>query len=229
VLHNIASVLLLLDRTNDARAVLRRLSDDQRKEPYIRALEGRLLLAREAPAAALPCLEAAYHDFRQQGDVPTALLLSLADCYRLLGRSGEEIDLMNATLDMIPPQPELCHRAADCFLRHSKTPEAVAALRKAVESLPESPLYRSQLAALLHQSGNVSEGLTNARECVRSGLTPQELYYRGLAYYLLGQTESAEFDLAECRKDFVIAQWPHYGELLRMPGEKGNAIGILSR
>jgi tetratricopeptide (TPR) repeat protein len=121
---------------------------------------------------------------------------------------------------MVPSQPELCHRAADCFLRHAKIQEAAAAMQKASESLPESPLFRSQFAALLHQSGKVDEGLTQARECVRSGLTAQERYYRGLAYYLLGQTESAEFDFAESRKDPVIAEWPQYGELLRMSERK---------
>jgi tetratricopeptide (TPR) repeat protein len=225
VLHNIGSLLLLLDRTKEAWAVLNRFSVDQRKLPYVQALEGRLLLAGDKAAAALPHLEAAYHEFRQQYSAPPSLVMSLADCYRDLGQSAKEIELMKATLDMVPSQPELCHRAADCFLRHAKVQDAAAAMRKATESLPESPLYRSQFAALLHQSGKVDEGLTHARECVRSGLTAQERYYRGLAYYLLGQTESAEFDLAESRKDAVIAEWPHYKEVLRMPGRQGIQLG----
>jgi tetratricopeptide (TPR) repeat protein len=216
VLHNIGSVLLLLDRTKEAWGVLDQLSSEQRNLPYIRALEGRLLLAESKPNEALPYLKSAYEAFCQQYHVPTSLILSLADCYRYLDLEAEEISVMKAGLNIVPLQPELCHRAADCFLRYDKADEAIAAMRKATDGLPESPLYRSQFAALLHQRGRVDEGLVHASECVRSGLTTHERYYRGLAYYLLDQTESAEFELAESRKDPVIAGWPHYRELLRM-------------
>ena len=220
VLHNIASVLLLLDRPGEARVVLDRLSADQRNLPYIRALNGRLLLSEGDTAAALACLEKAYDEFIRQYDVPTALVLSLADCYRQLGSAAEEIRLMKTAVEWVPPRPEVCHRAADCFLRHGRVPEAVAALRKAADSLPESPIYRSQYAAVLHRTDKLDEGLAQARECVRSGLTVQERYYRGLAYYILGLTESAEFDFAECSKDVVIAQWPPYSDLLRIRRDK---------
>jgi len=221
VLHNIGSVLLLLGRATEAWDVLNQLSGEQRNLPYIRELDGRLLLAEGKPNAAIPHLESAYEAFHQQYHVPTSLIVSLADCYRDLGREAEEIRLMRSGLDIVPFRPELCHRAADCFLRYNRTDEAITAMREATKGLPESPLYRSQLAALLHQSGRVDEGLAHARECARSGLTAPERYYRGLAYYLLDQAESAEFDLAESRKDHPLtAQWPHYRELLRMTGRQ---------
>jgi tetratricopeptide (TPR) repeat protein len=216
VLHNIASVLLLLDRAGEASDVLSQLSGEQRLLPYIRAIDGRLLLSEGKPGAALPHLQAAYEAFRQQCYVPASLVVSLADCYRNLNREAEEIRLMRTEFERAPLRPELCQRAADCFLRYGKTEEAIAAMRKAAGALSGSPLYRSQLAALVHQRGSVDEGLEHARECVRSGLTAHERYYRGLAYYLLDQAQSAEFDLDESRKDPVVAQWPHYRELLRV-------------
>ncbi|HYL74819.1 MAG TPA: tetratricopeptide repeat protein [Bryobacteraceae bacterium] len=214
VIHNIASVLSLLGRSREAWKILEGLTEEQRHAPYIRALEGRLLLEQGASAAALPYLEGAYCELLEQHDAPAAVIVNLADCYQQLGRHREEIELMTRTVAMSPENPELFHRAADCFLRNHKVTEAVSALRRATECFAESPLYRAQLAALLVQTNQVSEGLLHARECVRSGLTEPERYYRGLAYYLLGKFESADFELAECRKNTLIEKWPNYTELL---------------
>jgi hypothetical protein len=48
------------------------------------------------------------------------------------------------------------------------------------------------------------EAVDLAKLCVNSGLTPEERYYRGLAYYLLGKNNSADDDFEESRKSPVV-------------------------
>lgn len=220
VLHNIASVLSLLGRQTEAWAILNELSPGERHDSYIDALQGRILLAENSPARALPFLERAYEDFLQRYDVPPPLVLNLADCYRKLGRNAEESALVLASLKMLPNNPEISHRAADYFLRNGRSGEAMAALRSATASLPESPVYRAQLAALLQETGKEDEAVIHALECVRSGLTHQERYFRGLAYFLLGKREIADYEFEACRGHDVVTEWPHYSELLTRESRK---------
>ena len=214
VVHNIASTLLVLGRRKDAQTALDSLSSEERENPFIFGIQGRLLLAGGNPAAALQYLERAYFDSLERFDYSTSLIISLADCYLQLQRTNEEIGLMEKAMGVLSSHPEICRRAADCFRRHGRIRSALAALEKAAEGLPESPTYRAQLASALYQVGRTEEAITQARACLGSQLSPHDRYYRGLAFYLVGRFDIAEFELTECRKIEVLSQWPHYSEVL---------------
>jgi tetratricopeptide (TPR) repeat protein len=211
VVHNIANVLILLGRYEDARAEINGLSPEEQTHPFIRALRGRLLMHEGQYSDALRHLKEAY----EAGvDVSPSLVISLADCYRHLRQYDAERMLVEEAIKRLPATPEIWHRAAECFLVRREVAAAVTAMRRAVECSNGLPRYRAQLAALLHKAGHVKEGLIEARHCVAlSAPTSHDRYYRGLAYYVLGKTAIAEDELAECRGDPVVSKWPHYSKV----------------
>lgn len=216
VTYNVASILLSMGRADEAAQTVRRLNAEQRRLPYIRAFEGRLLMHSGKPHAALPMLLSAYEASLENFDLQPSLVMDLANCYRDIVDRQSEIRLLEQAIDRLANVPAICHRAAECFLRNSMIPEAITAMRRAASLTPTSPLYRAQVAALLWgRSENRQEAIGLARKCVNGELTPEEQYYRGLANYLLGKTEGAEDDLQESRKNPIVAGWPPYHELLR--------------
>ena len=211
IVHNIASVQILLERYDEAEAALRGLSVEEREHPFVKAVTGRLLLARGQYQQALPYIEDAH---RVGVAVSQALVIDLANCYRQLGRDGDEASVLRTAVAQSPASPELCHRAADCYLRQRDTASALDAMRMAADRSQESPRYRAQLAALLCRARSPQEGRAEAERCTAlAAPTAQDRYYRGLAYYVLGKRVTAADELSESRKDPVVSRWPTYAEI----------------
>lgn len=213
VAHNIARVQILLGKNNEAQAVLDELLPEDRNHPLIRAVQGQILLHSGKHIDALFELEQAY---KATPVLSAALVLDLAECYRNFGRLDDEANLLKVAMQQLPGNTDICHRAADSFLRRGEKEAAVAAMRSAAQYLPESPRFRSQLAALLYQRDEVQEALAEASKVVElAAPTAHDRYYRGLAYYILGKTVIAEDELAESRSNLVISGWPHYSEVFK--------------
>lgn len=210
IVHNIVSVQILIGRRDAARTTLDGLSNQDQAHPFIRGLRGRLLLRDGYYNEALPHLQEAH---AASVDVSAVLIVDLADCYWHLGQFDEEVALLQGAMTQWAGNPEICHRAAESYLRRGSTTQAIAAMRRASEHSRDAPRYRAQLAALLHQAGQTEEARAEAEACVElSAPTAQDRYYRGLAYYVLGKTRIAEDELAASRRDPVVSAWPDYAK-----------------
>lgn len=215
LVHNIAAVQLVVGMDDEAWRTLSELGTEQQEQPFIRALRGKLLLRRQQYEDALAELGAAWS---ARTEASPTLAVDLADCHRALGRHADEAVVLDEAVRQFPEVPEIHKRAADCHLARSRTASAIESMQKATGCSPEhtsaSPQYRAQLAALLCKTGRVEEGVTEARRCVEeAALTKPDRYYRGLAYYLLGEIACAEYELAQSRLDPVVRGWPDYEAL----------------
>ena len=216
LMHNIASVQLALGSIDDADDTLSRLRSADQDHPYIHALKGRILLHRSDCTSALPLLLRAY---RKPAELSPAVLIDLADCYLALTRTEDEARVMREGIKLFDASPELFRRAADCFLHSRQTLEAIDAMRTAAQLTRASPMYRAQLAALLCRTGANDRGTAEALECTAlAAPTSADRYYRGLAWWVLGETAVAEVELALSRENRIVSQWPHYAAVCRAVG-----------
>jgi Flp pilus assembly protein TadD len=214
VAHNIARVQILLGRNDEATAILNELPPEDKDHPLIRAVRGQILLRSGKYMDALVELQQAY---KETPVLSPDLVLDLAECYRHFGRLDDEANVLKAAVQQLPGNVDIYHHAADSFLRRGEKEAAVAAMRSAAQCLPESPRFRSQLAALLYERDEVQEALVEASKIVElAAPTARDRYYRGLAYYIQGKMVTAEDELAESRKNPVVSRWPHYSDVLRL-------------
>jgi tetratricopeptide (TPR) repeat protein len=211
IVHNIANVLILLERLDDAQKEIDALPTGNHALPFIRGMKGRILFHRGRYREALPYLKGAYEESM---DVLPVLTVNLADCYTYLGLPDDELRLIQRAVKQLPASPEIWNRAAHCFQMRRDFNAALNALRNAVQLAKDVPQYRAQLAALLCKVNRIEEGRAVARECVKlSAPTAHDRYYRGLAFYVLGKKLVAEEELTESRSDPVVSKWPHYSEV----------------
>jgi tetratricopeptide (TPR) repeat protein len=229
IVHNIAAVHVLLGRLEDASAALDSLAPASQAHPFVNAIRGRIALSRGEYRQALPHLV----DACAAIDVSPDTVIDLADCYVGLRRYGDELALLEQRLREMSDCPEVCHRAAQAFLRkpdRSATAAAVSAMRQAAAVSSEVPRYRAQYAALLCKSGDPERGMAEAETCVTlAAPTPEDRYYRGLAYHILGQAAAANYERAMSQREGVVSNWPRYPNIYSNPKSSPTSSDASSR
>lgn len=215
LIHNTVRCLSVLGRLPDAHRLLGTLPKEQKREPFILALEGSLRMAEGDMAGARHKLEAARASFGEQP--PLSLILDLADCYAALGYIAKEQTVVEAALASpeLATSPEMQRRAAVLYEKRGEGAMARRALHQAAEAASANPVYRAELASMLWQMGKRREARTEAERAIDDDLTPRQRYYRGLALHLLGRRdEAAEQERRSRRESPVVQAWPTYEEYL---------------
>lgn len=215
-IHNLARVLAVLGRTEEARGEILRLPADQQEEPYIQALLGRILLQRRRWRGALAHLERAFDAYRERQRTPPPhdLITDLADCHCGLGRVGKEREVLLTGTRRLPGNAEVWRRLADSHLREGAWQAALGALERAVELAPGHVRYRAELASVLQAMGLQERARREAERCVvPERRSAAEHYYLGLAHFVLGHHDLAAFEEELGRRDPVVRSWPPYETL----------------
>ncbi len=208
VVHNKAKVLLALGDSGRALREVEALPEQDRQHPAIQNLSGEILMSQCKWLQAIPCFEAAYNCY-----ACSSFILNLAYCYKMTDNRWKEGEVLQLGIKTFPQDIEIMANLASYYLEVEEPFAAISYLQKAISNAPKAIQYRVELALILRRIGDAYSFHNEIKQCTTlEAQSATEHYYRGYAFYLLGNLERARNEYKMAKEDVLIKHWSYYEE-----------------
>ena len=215
MVYGLVSALFARARVEEALSELAMHRPDLPREPEFLSLEGRVLMAAGDSAAAAPLFYDAYELCRDKMSQPAEVLLDLIDAFRSFDEVDVQRELLEIALTGYPENPQVLRAAAIFYSGTGELSAAISYYETIMARTPDTLWNLAEFALLLHATGDKERKREVLDRCLSSEVRPSdEDYYLGLAHFLAGRRECADYYFSRSKRDPLVRDWVFYEDLL---------------